>query len=238
MMSKGYTLRFYRIHDLDLITLIETHEINIVKTIYTVLTAYSEGEVFVIDIPPKRMEELPKLSRVYTKKMILDEETDTKAIRVMEKINKGYRNNFLKNLLRLYLCCPLSELFLNDAQDMQYFSDSFSVFKTGKKIVRAGRIRKRKIPASIVKSTTNLPSLETATQALAYQAVQNIDSNAEPENLFVSENELETESKGRSVEQAESIPAPDILDVDRKNTDINEKEVEDSLTDLFSSLLY
>ena len=109
MAKIRYTIRLYRLHDLDLITFVETHEFNIISAIYSSLTAFAKNEVFVIEIPPRRTQQLPKLNRVYTKALILDSETDQEAIQLLNQIGQGYRNNFLKNLLRLYLCHPLSE---------------------------------------------------------------------------------------------------------------------------------
>ena len=135
-----YTIRLYRIHDLDLITFVEQHEFNIAKAIYSSLSAFSKGDHFIIEIPPKRKAQLPDLKRVYRKPIYLDEEKDKAAIELLDKIQKGYRNNFLKNLLRLYLCTPVSVSFLNDENDEAYFYKLFEIFKENKRIAKAGKL--------------------------------------------------------------------------------------------------
>lgn len=134
-----YTIRLYRLHDLDLITFVETHEFNLVKAVYSALSAFSKDEAFVIEIPPRRVEDLPQLKRVYVKALTLDEETDAKAIEIMNKIAPGYRNNFFKNLLRQYLCNPMSEEFLLNQDDANFFYDKFSIFREGRRIAKAGK---------------------------------------------------------------------------------------------------
>lgn len=111
-----YTVRLYRLHDLDLITFSATHEFNIMRAIYSSLSAFAKDEVFVIDIPPRRDNKLQEFKRVYIKSLVLDTEKDKEAIRLLSMIAPGYRNSFLKHLLRIYLCNPLSEEFFRVVQ--------------------------------------------------------------------------------------------------------------------------
>lgn len=163
MPKTRYTIRLYRMHDLDLITFIETHEFNVVKAIYSSLSAFAKGEVFVIEVPPRRIQKLPPLNRSYTKALILDNETDEDAIKILNQIAPGYRNSFLKQLLRMYLCHPLSEEFfrvVKKAKDSdtvifetpqhevdeksELFYQMFGIFREGKKSVKAGKLRARR----------------------------------------------------------------------------------------------
>ena len=144
MAKVRYTMRFYRVHDLDIVTFIETHEFNISHAMYSALSAFSRGEVFVIRIPPRRKADLPQLRRVYSRALILDTEKDAKAISILSLIKPGYRNSFLKNLLRQYLCFPLSEEFLDDQDTVSYFDELFSVFRENKRTADAGSIKKEK----------------------------------------------------------------------------------------------
>ena len=142
MAKVRYTMRFYRVHDLDIVTFIETHEFNISHAMYSALSAFSNGEAFVIKIPPRRRADLPQLRRVYSRALILDTEKDAKAISILSLIKPGYRNSFLKNLLRQYLCFPLSEEFLDDQESVSYFDDLFSVFRKDRKVAEAGSLIK------------------------------------------------------------------------------------------------
>lgn len=142
-MSKiRYTIRLYRLHDLDLITFIMTHEFDIMHAIYSSVTAFAKGEAFLISIPPITTPEMPQLRRVYTKTLILDTEKDALTISMLDRISPGKRNNFFKNLLRLYLMYPFSECFFNSPEDLQYFEKKLKVFRTGQREVRAGKLKK------------------------------------------------------------------------------------------------
>ena len=137
------TIRLYKAHDLDLITFYETHQFNIIKAMYSALVSFSKKEHFVIEVPPQRLKQLNNVRRVYQKTLILDDEKDAEAINLLSKIAEGYRNNFLKNLLRLYLCNPISEEFLINKKDEDFFNDMFSVFRKGRRIASAGKLNKR-----------------------------------------------------------------------------------------------
>lgn len=134
-MSKArITVRLYRMHDLDLITFVELHKLNLNKAVYCALTAFTNGELFFIKIPEKRdSESILDLKRVYSFNVILDTDKDKAAIDILNKITKGKKNNFLKNLLRLYLCNPMSECFLENEDDASFFYEKFEIFRKGKK---------------------------------------------------------------------------------------------------------
>lgn len=142
MSKKKYTIRLYRSHDHDLITFMECHQFNIIKAIYSSLTAFSHGDLFIIKIPPKRENGAIDLNRVYTRQLALDTKQDAEAIAVLEKLKNGSKNNFLKNLLRLYLCYPLAESALLDEEDMEWFYEKFAIFRLGKREAAAGKLKK------------------------------------------------------------------------------------------------
>lgn len=143
------TIRLYRIHDLDLITFIETHKLNFQKAMYCALTSFTNNELFLIEIPPRRekRKEL-NLKRVYTMALTLDEVKDKNAILILKKIKDGKRNNFLKNLLRLYLCNPMSENFLVDEEDDEFFYEKFTIFRNGRRIAQLNEGKKKEFNSS------------------------------------------------------------------------------------------
>ena len=159
MKKIRYTVRLYKIHDLDLITFLETHEFNFIRALYSALTAFCNGELFVIEVPPTKTQ-FTQIKRSYTKVLTLDAEKDAAAIAILDKLAPGYRNNFLKNILRQYLCFPLSEEFLKDSSDMDMFLDMFQIFRHGKKIARAGKIKKQ----TVSKKKTELNSVFSPNQ--------------------------------------------------------------------------
>lgn len=136
-------MRFYRAHDLDLITFIETHQFNIMHAVYSALTAFADGDVFVIEIPPARDSSV-EYQRIYNRVLVLDSERDQKAVELLSTVTPGYRNSFLKNLLRLYLCFPFSEDYFISSEDAKHAASLTSVFRQGRRIAQAGTIRSAK----------------------------------------------------------------------------------------------
>lgn len=116
-MKKRYKVRFYKAHDIDLITYMASHTINIRMTLYYVLRAYCNGQVVGVRIPGHSGPRPTEYKKIYYTDLCLDTEKDKKLIDFMESIKLGYRNNFLKNLLRQYLCTPLVEDFLINPSD-------------------------------------------------------------------------------------------------------------------------
>ena len=137
-MKKKYFIRLYRAHDLDLITFVQSHRFNLNHALYVAITAFSKRDIFVIAVPPQKETNVEKFKRVYSYSLILDTEKDAKAIEVLEKIKPGFKNNFLKNLLRIYLCYPLSEAFLSNEADLSIFEEKLSGFKVDRRIAEAG----------------------------------------------------------------------------------------------------
>lgn len=144
MGKKKYPFRLYGRHDLELISLMSTREFNITKAVYCSLTAFCNGDIFRIKLPPERMNEVKEIRKSYLKILILDEVKDKKAIEMMEKIAKGYRSNFLKNILRLYLCAPVSVDYFNNAADFLEFEDQASVFSQNRRIADAASFGRNK----------------------------------------------------------------------------------------------
>ena len=136
-------LRLYLPHDMDLISLMITHEMDIVKAMYCAISAFVKHDSFAIKIPPLRKVEMKK-QHVYHLNLTLDPERDKDVIELLECIEPGYRNNFLKNILRLYLFCPATESFLSDSQKMKALQDDFKIFTVGKRFADAAYVKTRK----------------------------------------------------------------------------------------------
>lgn len=134
---KKYAIRFHYAHDIDIISIYENYEFDLTKAIYCSLTAFCNGEIFAIKMPQKREKPFKYPRRILFKRLILDEKRDEKAIKLIERINKGYRNNFLKNLLRLYLSIPLSDQFVDSESDKEVLTEMFMLFRYGRKEVDA-----------------------------------------------------------------------------------------------------
>ena len=134
-----YPLRLFREHDADILSLIGTTQLSYPKAVYACLKAFVQGNRFTMEIPPNRESPLEKKSRKYRWNLYLDPEKDKDVIGFLNKFNDGYKNCFIKNLFRLYICFPASNEFFVSEQDANEVYQSLSVFRelrnTGKEIV-------------------------------------------------------------------------------------------------------
>lgn len=219
MAKVKYTMRFYRAHDLDLITFIETRQFNIMHAVYSALTAFANGEAFVIEIPPER-NVAGEYQRIYSRILVLDSEKDSKAIKLMSTVAPGYRNSFLKNLVRLYLCCPFSEDYFASAEDSDYAFSLTSIFRENRRVAQAGTIRSVKRPRQNRKRKDN--------------------AGTDTSNLFSKK------SAGDSVPARVAVRPDDLFDIlqndDSKegNTGETEKEVRtdnDDINSIFTGIM-
>lgn len=179
---KKYSIRLCQMHDRDLITFIGTHDFSLTKAVYCALSAFVKGEVFVIDIPPRMEKPVIMKKRVYCRQLVLNEEKDAQLIAFLQKITPGFRNNFFKNLLRLYLCTPISEAFLVDPDEIDDFEKRFEIFKQGKRHVKAAQIKrhqkeKSKIELSI--DRREQPSAKEAKPLPPFQQFQEPEEETE-----------------------------------------------------------
>ena len=214
------TIRLYRVHDLDLITFMETHEFNITKAIYCALTAFSNNDYFVIEIPPKRVNELCINNKVYARQLILDEDKDYKAIELLSKIKKGGRNNFLKNLLRMYLCNPIAESYLENEADIYDFLKKFEIMKQNRRRANAGDLR-------LIKNS-NITSKVSKTDKPKVDAVQDITVEIPSEFIY--------DEPTKNIEPIPDIePISDLSEND--NMDSDEVDDDEELFNMFTSLL-
>jgi hypothetical protein len=221
--KKKYTLRLYKTHDLDLITLIELYEYDIVKAVYCSLTAFSHGDVFVIKTPAKRQTKMGILKKVYSRQLRLDREKDGDAISILEMIAPGYRNNFLKNLLRQYICNPVTELFLLDNTDAQFFYNRFDIFKNDRRRADAAQlaIRKKTYKKEQVPNSNDKDTIEMEQVPLEVNAGEKKEVNSD----YLKNNKEKTgENSSESF-----VQEPYIL------KDASDDDVD--LTDVFASLI-
>lgn len=130
----------YKVHDLDLITYMMSYEFNIAHAAYCALKAFAKHDLFIIKTPPRAPVtiQMDDIKHVYRKTMTLYEDRDPEVIELLDMIKNGYKNNFIKNILRQYLCIPLTPSFLRDPQDMDVFSEYFHIFRDGKREAAAG----------------------------------------------------------------------------------------------------
>lgn len=108
------TIRIYKRHDPDLVSLIENYEFDIKKAVFCALSGYMKKETFVISLPPKREEPYKTGGRVIRGDLQLDDTEDEALIKFITQIPSGERNCAIKTILRLYLRLPVNEAWARD----------------------------------------------------------------------------------------------------------------------------
>ena len=228
------TIRLYRMHDLDLITFVELHKLNIQKAVYCALTSFAKGELFLIKIPPRRAggEEL-NLNRVYSFTVLFDAERDKNAILLLSKIADGRRNNFLKNLLRLYLCNPMSEMFLKDESDADFFYGKFAIFRAGRRMAELSEDDEKwnSVPPleklKVIQTNKNTTAVEKKKETSGHDAVNDNDITAENKTV-PDTTESEERAQVNETQSDEGVPS------ERQPSDNPDDE---DIMSMFSALL-
>ena len=125
-------MKLYSYHDMDLVGLYKTGKIVFPETTRQILNSYAKKEVYrvkLLDTNYKRLARYPSDSyrKYYHYHVVLDEEKDADAIDLLNHITPGYRNNFIKVLLRQYLCGALLSAYSVDgsAKLFREMSDLF-----------------------------------------------------------------------------------------------------------------
>lgn len=113
-------IRLYHYHDLDLVSLYREGRISIPKAVKFTLNAFARKRYVRLETVDKKCEKIAK--PVYMFNIILDEKKDKDAIDLLNKIDKGYRNNFIKQLLRVYLCFVFPGCYTAQ-ENLRYFSE-------------------------------------------------------------------------------------------------------------------
>ena len=108
------TVRIYKRHDPDLISLIENYEFDIRKAVFCALSGYMKKEAFVISLPPKREEPYKTGGRVIRGDLRLDEIEDEALVKFITQIPSGERKRAIKTIPRLYLMTPVNAKWAQD----------------------------------------------------------------------------------------------------------------------------
>lgn len=110
------TIRLYKKQDLDLISLYQCPNFSLPQTIRTVVNACADNKPVFVDLPDAvELTPLSQLQQCLQFHIIFSEEKDgEQTIRFLKSILPGYRNNFIKNLIRCYLSgMQMSYYFVN-----------------------------------------------------------------------------------------------------------------------------
>lgn len=125
-------VKLYHYHDLDLVYLYQHGNISFCSAAKTALKAFVNKEFFVFEIAEPCREIAQH--RTYRFRIKFDDQEDKEVIDMLNKISKGCRNNFIKEVLRNYIPFTMTSEYVISQEDISYFNERFSFMYSGKKI--------------------------------------------------------------------------------------------------------
>lgn len=132
---KKIEVKLYYYHDIDLVSIYRSADISFPDATKKALKAYAEGKAFKIKVGEKKEK---KTHEIYKKcfhyYIALNEEKDKEIIELLNNITFGYRNNFIKTVLRHYLGCELSAEYLTN-NDQAFLDRRAEILAAGKETV-------------------------------------------------------------------------------------------------------
>lgn len=168
-------LRFYKRFDLDLISLYAAG-INLNKYIPAIIASYAKGEEYHLYIPFCKAMDIEKGQLIHTQVAI----TDQQSIVLLKQVKKGYRNTFVKTLIRDALLFQSFGAFLSeDALIRQENGRIFSLDTSHYRNVVEARITKKRLTMSLPKKTTDKETEIEPEKAAVEKAVQTTKRHSE-----------------------------------------------------------
>lgn len=140
-------VKLYSYHDMDLVSLYKTGQVSFPETTRQILNSYANKEAYkvrLLETNTKRLSRYPSDSyrKYYHYHVVLDEKDDGDAVRLLKHITPGYRNNFIKAILRQYLCGAfIADYSING--DTKFFDEMSRRFQ-GDREERDVKLEKRK----------------------------------------------------------------------------------------------
>lgn len=208
-MKKRYKVRFYKAHDLDLITYMASHSINLQVTLYYVLQAYCHGTVVGIQLPEQTGPRPSEYNMIYYTNLSLDTEKDKKMIEFIDGIKPGFRNNFMKNLLRQYLCTPLVQDFLVSPADYGKVEQTTRMLQGGRNMVDIDYEAYKEAQKGTAKKTKALRKREASDNLASTTGTEQKwdNSHAAPTNAIGNQTNIYAEEQGKALANLLSMPA-------------------------------
>ena len=96
-------MRLYRQHDMDLVGLYKTEGFKFQKQVKAALKAYVRNETYKIEQPKNPVIKKGYVAKVTLLHIYLDNKEDADVINTLNTIRVGYKNAFLKAIVRKYL---------------------------------------------------------------------------------------------------------------------------------------
>ena len=132
---KKIEVKLYYYHDIDLVSIYRSADISFPDATTKALKAYAEGKAFKIKVGEKKEKRTHEIyKKCFHYYIALNEEKDKEIIELLNNITFGYRNNFIKTVLRHYLGCELSAEYLTN-NDQAFLDRRAEILAAGKETV-------------------------------------------------------------------------------------------------------
>lgn len=253
-------VRLYHYHDLDLVSLYREGRISIPKAVKLTLNAFAQKNYVRLETDVKKCEKIAK--PVYMFNIVLNEKKDKAAIDLLDKIDKGYRNNFIKQLLRVYLCFVLPGCY-TDPKNLAYFAEREKGIFSERKAIPApvSKYVRKKLQESSGPVILEVPSAEVEVGGLVIKDLERKQSDSVEEKydgeerakneilkdtglagtMLSAENGIPQNKENWSVKDMKPVEEiiPEVSSSEDRDLD-EEKTVEDEaqLLDLFKNMVH
>lgn len=214
-------IRLYHYHDLDLVSLYREGRISIPKAVKFTLNAFARKRYVRLETVDKKCEKIAK--PVYMFNIILDEKKDKDAIDLLNKIDKGYRNNFIKQLLRVYLCFVLPGCYTAQ-ENLEYFAEREKGIFGEREVVPAPISRYVREKTSEQKRVTDAP-IEVGGVIIKDLPPEKPEDSSVPETKDSFENSIEVETDPLKESPNESLE-PEIQEDTSLQNSLNDELAE------------
>lgn len=167
--SKKYSVRIYNHHDKDLICLF-SKGFDLIQAIYVSLKGFSKGDYFVINTPKDGDPSLYDRRHSIGLSLYLNKEKDADIIQILDSISPGWKNKFIKNILRFYLCCPILDEYVDEENDL--IKKNIEIFKKNRRRVNLNP-KKRTRRAKTVQKSDFSAEKQTVNEQLFFSTFKN-----------------------------------------------------------------
>lgn len=160
-----FTMRIYRMHDLDIIMLLKASDIAFGKTLKQVLKSYIQGNVYRIDVSGHWKDIEPRdLPNEVFYGLKLNEEKDADIIQLLNQMTDGYKNSFIKHVLRMYTEPFALSCFYSDKESMRLPINALQSVKTVQPYVKGQKKPKQNMKDMDLTTMTDMVLNETKIQ--------------------------------------------------------------------------
>lgn len=195
---KKIEVKLYYYHDIDLVSIYRSADISFPDATKKALKAYAEGKAFKIKVGEKKEKRTHEIyKKCFHYYIALNEEKDKEIIELLNNITFGYRNNFIKTVLRHYLGCELSSEYLTN-NDQAFLDRRAEILAAGKETVEVKHAKKES-----EKVTENESALIPDAKEAAKEDEKTEQKEERKEGQEEQKNERKVESEERKNERKE-----------------------------------